>query len=171
MPTKQWFEENPKVSAYIPKDLHRALEGWMAEKRIKKVSQAITKILEIQLGISDEDSIVKPKTYATVEQLNELRDELKELIRKEEKKNSVAQKPEKTKPQKLIQGSLDVNQANNEEENWLTAKEAHQLYGSSVSYDSFRKYSVEKLRDKFSLEADPNKKKAGGKPGKWLRRI
>lgn len=46
MPSKEWFEENPKVSAYISKELHQSLETWMKDKGIKKVSQALTEILE-----------------------------------------------------------------------------------------------------------------------------
>lgn len=50
MPTKQWFEENPKVTAYISKELHQKLETFMAEEGYKKVSQAITAILEERLS-------------------------------------------------------------------------------------------------------------------------
>lgn len=46
MPSKEWFDENPKVSAYISKDLHQSLEAWMKDRSIKKVSQALTEILE-----------------------------------------------------------------------------------------------------------------------------
>lgn len=46
MPTNEWFQENPKVSAYISKQLHQCLERWMKERGIKKVSQALTQILE-----------------------------------------------------------------------------------------------------------------------------
>ena len=51
MPTNEWFQENPKISAYISKDLHQRLEDWMEEKGIKKVSQALTQILEEYLGV------------------------------------------------------------------------------------------------------------------------
>ncbi len=51
MPTNEWFQDNPKVSAYLPKELHQRLEGWMESKGIKKVSQAITQILEEYLGV------------------------------------------------------------------------------------------------------------------------
>jgi hypothetical protein len=49
MPTKKWFEENPKVTAYISRELHRKLEEYMAERSLKKISQAITAILEEKL--------------------------------------------------------------------------------------------------------------------------
>lgn len=56
MPTNQWFQENPKVSAYIPKDLHQQLEDWMEDKGIKKVSQALTLILEEYLRVDQSSS-------------------------------------------------------------------------------------------------------------------
>ncbi len=84
MPSPQWFEDNPKVSAYIPKELHDALEAWMREKQIKKVSQALTKILEIHLGRVEEPLAIAPGIYATVEQLDELRGELRSLTEKME---------------------------------------------------------------------------------------
>ena len=49
MPTEKWFEENPKISAYISQDLYGRLEEWMREQNIKKVSQALTTILENHL--------------------------------------------------------------------------------------------------------------------------
>lgn len=51
MPTNEWFQENPKISAYISKDLHQRLEEWMEDKGIKKVSQALSQILEEHLGV------------------------------------------------------------------------------------------------------------------------
>lgn len=51
MPTDGWFKENPKVSAYISAELSQSLEEWMREKNVKKVSQALTQILENYLGV------------------------------------------------------------------------------------------------------------------------
>ena len=58
MPTNEWFKENPKVSAYIPSSLYQRFEEWMKEKNIKKVSQALTQILEEHLGIVQIESSV-----------------------------------------------------------------------------------------------------------------
>lgn len=172
MPSPQWFEDNPKVSAYVPKELHNALETWMKEKQIKKVSQALTKILEIHLGLTEELPVIAPGTYATVEQLDELRGELRAIAEKME--SLPREQPKSSKPivgqLELVQSELKVERTENSND-WLTAKEAHGIYGSSISYDSFRKYSVEKLRNQFGIEADPGRKKQGGKPGRWLRKI
>lgn len=50
MPTPNWFKENPKVSAYISKDLESRLHEWMAQRTIRKESQALTVILEEYLN-------------------------------------------------------------------------------------------------------------------------
>lgn len=52
MPTNEWFKQNPKISAYIPVDLHHRLEAWMEANGVKKVSQALTQILGEYLGVS-----------------------------------------------------------------------------------------------------------------------
>ena len=58
MSTNEWFKENPKISAYIPSSLYQRFEEWMKEENIKKVSQALTQILEEHLGIVQIESSV-----------------------------------------------------------------------------------------------------------------
>ena len=60
MPTDEWFRENPKVSAYIPKELNEKLSDWMKGRNIKKVSQALTTILEEHLGVVQTKPITQP---------------------------------------------------------------------------------------------------------------
>ena len=60
MPTDEWFKENPKVSAYIPHDLYEKLSDWMKGRNIKKVSQALTAILEEYLGVVQNEPITQP---------------------------------------------------------------------------------------------------------------
>lgn len=60
MPSQEWFKDNPKISAYISQDLNQRLEEWMRERHIRKVSQALTKILEEHLGVVQFSSIVQP---------------------------------------------------------------------------------------------------------------
>jgi hypothetical protein len=57
MPTDEWFKENPKVSAYIPQTLNEKLTDWMKGRSIKKVSQALTTILEEYLGVVQTEPI------------------------------------------------------------------------------------------------------------------
>ncbi len=56
MPTEEWFKENPKVSAYISVALNQRLLAWMKQRGIKKVSQALTTILEEHLAVSQTRS-------------------------------------------------------------------------------------------------------------------
>ncbi len=167
MPSPQWFEDNPKVSAYIPKELHDVLETWMREKQIKKVSQALTKILEIHLGLTDELPAIAPGTYATVEQLDELREELRALA------ESVESLPrEQPKVSKPVVGQLElIHEEQKDSDEWMTTREAHTLYGKDSPYEGFRKYSTEKLREELELEADLNRKEKGKGSSRWIRKI
>lgn len=68
MPTSQWFQENPKISAYISKDLYQQLEEWMNEQGVKKVSQALTQILEDYLRVNqdvDQSSLTSGSLYSS----------------------------------------------------------------------------------------------------------
>lgn len=64
MPTNEWFQNNPKISAYISTNLNQQLEEWMESKGIKKVSQALTQILEEHLGVV-QNVINQPTTDLT----------------------------------------------------------------------------------------------------------
>lgn len=59
MPTEEWFKENPKVSAYISPDLNGRLNEWMKKRGIRKVSQALTVILEEHLGVVQNSPVVQ----------------------------------------------------------------------------------------------------------------
>ena len=60
MPSQEWFKDNPKISAYISQDLNQHLEQWMRERNIRKVSQALTTILEEYLGVVQISPVVQP---------------------------------------------------------------------------------------------------------------
>ncbi|NJM68535.1 MAG: hypothetical protein HC851_24165 [Acaryochloris sp. RU_4_1] len=166
MPSPQWFEDNPKVSAYIPKELHNALETWMREKQIKKVSQALTKILEIHLGFAEESPAIAPGIYATVEQLDKLRGEMQAIVERVE--SLPREQPGASKP---LVDQLNLIDEQGESNEWMTTKEAHNLYGKDSPYEGFRKYSAEKLREEFELEADISRKEKGKSLSRWIRKI
>ena len=46
MPNQEWSEDHPKISAYISRELAAALSEWMKTNGHKKVSQALTVILQ-----------------------------------------------------------------------------------------------------------------------------
>lgn len=71
MPSKEWFEENPKISACIPREVYDALRAWMIENKVSKVNQAVAKLLEAQL--------MAPPTAVSVEEFQELRDRVEAL--------------------------------------------------------------------------------------------
>ena len=83
MPTDEWFRENPKVSAYIPKELNEKLSDWMKGRSIKKVSQALTTILEEHLGVVQTKPITQPvrddRLEAIEQELKSLRQIVQEL--------------------------------------------------------------------------------------------
>jgi hypothetical protein len=71
MPSKEWFEENPKVSAYIPREVYDALRAWMVENKVSKVNQAVARLLEAQL--------MAPPAAVSIEEFRELRDRVEAL--------------------------------------------------------------------------------------------
>ena len=83
MPTDEWFKENPKVSAYIPHDLNEKLTEWMKGRNIKKVSQALTAILEEYLGVVQTKLITQPvrddRLEAIEQEIKSLRQIVQEL--------------------------------------------------------------------------------------------
>lgn len=52
MPNKEWFEQNPKVSAYLSPELNTRLKEFMSEREITRTSQALTSILEEYFGVT-----------------------------------------------------------------------------------------------------------------------
>lgn len=80
MPTDEWFRENPKVSAYIPKDLNEKLSNWMKGRSIKKVSQALTTILEEHLGVVQTEPITQPVRDDRLEALEQKFESLSQIV-------------------------------------------------------------------------------------------
>jgi hypothetical protein len=54
---------------------------------------------------------------------------------------------------------------------WLTTREAHEVYGGSLSYESFRKLSPDQLKTRFNLEADVTRRGKGKQKGQWLHAL
>jgi len=80
MPTDEWFKENPKVSAYIPQDLNEKLAEWMKGRSIKKVSQALTAILEEYLGVVQTEPITQPVRDDRLEALEQKVESLFKIV-------------------------------------------------------------------------------------------
>ena len=80
MPTDEWFKENPKVSAYIPQNLNEKLTEWMKGRSIKKVSQALTAILEEYLGVVQTEPITQPVKDDRLEALEQKVESLFQIV-------------------------------------------------------------------------------------------
>ena len=79
MPSKEWLEDNPKVSSYIPREVYDALREWMVENKVTKVNKAIAQILEAHL--------ITPPAAVSVEEFQELRDRVEALEALAEEEN------------------------------------------------------------------------------------
>lgn len=71
MPKQEWFQENPKVSAYLSPSLNRLLKEWMEKNGIKKTTQALTTILEEFLGVTQSKPIQSNLDMTRMESLEE----------------------------------------------------------------------------------------------------
>lgn len=80
MPTDEWFRENPKVSAYIPKELNEKLTEWMKDRSIKKISQALTTILEEHLGVVQTKPLTQPVRDDRLEALEQKFESLSQIV-------------------------------------------------------------------------------------------
>jgi hypothetical protein len=71
MPKKEWFQENPKVSAYLSPVLNQLLKEWMEKNGIKKTTQALTAILEEFLGVTQSKPFQSNLDTTRIESLEE----------------------------------------------------------------------------------------------------
>ena len=99
MPTDEWFKENPKVSAYIPQNLNEKLTEWMKGRSIKKVSQALTAILEEYLGVVQTEPITQPVRDDRLEALEQKVESLFQIVQE-------LRKPIQASSPKVIQTEL-----------------------------------------------------------------
>lgn len=99
MPTDEWFKENPKVSAYIPQNLNEKLTDWMKGRNIKKVSQALTTILEEYLEVVQTEPITQP---VRDDRLKALEDKVESLFQTVQE----LKKPIEPSSQKVVQAEL-----------------------------------------------------------------
>lgn len=101
MPTDEWFKENPKVSAYIPQNLNEKLTEWMKGRSIKKVSQALTAILEEYLGVVQTEPITQPVRDDRLESLEQKVESLFQIVQE-------LRKPIQASSQRVVQTELPL---------------------------------------------------------------
>ena len=103
MPTDEWFKENPKVSAYISQDLNEKLLEWMKGRSIKKVSQALTAILEEYLGVVQTEPTTQLVRDDRLEALEQKFESLFQTVQELKKPTQASsQKVVQTKPTEEI---------------------------------------------------------------------
>lgn len=201
MPTQDWFKANPKVSAYLSTELNQALQNWMKEHRIKKVSVGLTTILENFLGVN-QDKLPVNQSSVSLEQFQELQQRIEALeqtilkvdqskLKVEQKSLEIKVEPKKNASKKAVDqikskssskkgmkevsdktvNQIEPTSSSNQNSEWLTTKEAHEKYGGKTKIGTFRKMRPEQLKERFGLEADESRKGGGGKAGKWLRKL
>ena len=106
MPTDEWFRENPKVSAYIPKDLNEKLSDWMKGRSIKKVSQALTTILEEHLGVVQTKPTTQPVKNDRLEALEEKFEILFQVVQELRELVQEPREPAQTSNLEVVQTEL-----------------------------------------------------------------
>ena len=160
MPTKDWFKENPKVSAYLSAELNQSLKEWMRKNGIKKTSVGITTIIEQFLKVNQSKPLVDQK-YVTVEQLNKIEKEIESLKQQFKNKTQPEKRKSRPKPSNL--------EPDNEE--WMTTREAFEKYGKSLSWNSFRKLKPKDFLKRFRIEADTSRKSTKSNTSRWLKKL
>jgi hypothetical protein len=158
MPNKEWFEQNPKVSAYLSPELNTRLKEFMDEREITRTSQALSIILEEYFGVTPGQS-----SQSTEERLKGLEAAVtaiqSELVEIQKSRPIVVQsglQNEQVSKPILVQ-SRPIQRSNG----WLTTGEAHQeaqRRGYSKTLGTFRRSlrggAIPAELERIGLEAD-----------------
>jgi hypothetical protein len=176
MPKKEWFEQNPKVSAYLSPELNTRLKEFMSERGITRTSQALSSILEEYFGVTPGQP-----SQSTEERLKGLEASVTAI-------QSELVKIQKSRPTMVQGGSLPKTQSEpivvqskplKSKDGLLTTGEAHQeaqRRGYSKSVGTFRRSlrggGIPAELERIGLEANWNiRGQANPKDNsvKWLR--
>lgn len=175
MPKKEWFEQNPKVSAYLSPELNTRLKEFMAEREITRTSQALSTILEEYFGVT-----LGQNSQSTEERLKRLEATVTTI-------QSELAKIQKSRPNVVQSGLLPAIQSEptvvqskplKNKDGLLTTGEAHQeaqRRGYTKSVGTFRRSLrggvIPVELEKIGLRADwDTRKQANPKDNsvKWL---
>jgi hypothetical protein len=176
MPKKEWFEQNPKVSAYLSPELNTRLKEFMDERAITRTSQALSTILEEYFGVTPGQT-----SQSTEKRLKELeatvttiQNELSEI---QKSKPTVIQSGllSKTKSEPIVVQSKPLKN----KDGLFTTGEAHQeaqRRGYTKSVGTFRRSLrggvIPAELERIGLEADwDTRNQANPKDNsvKWLK--
>lgn len=131
MPSKNWLEKNPKVSAHIPQELYQQLQEFMEQNGIQKNAEALKIILNEYFNSKVDHSEHKSRPlvdYSVVNQLTTLESKIDKIseqidqIAKSDQKaySSPPVDHSKQKSRSLVVYSSPLTNS----EGWLTTGEA-----------------------------------------------
>lgn len=139
MPKKEWFEQNPKVSAYLSPELNTRLRQFMDERGISRTSQALSVVLEEYFSLTpgQESSSTNERLASLEMAIAGLQKELREV---QQSRPTVVQGglPEGSNSKPIVVQSSPLQQS----DGWLTTGEAHeemQRRGYTKSIGTFRR--------------------------------
>jgi hypothetical protein len=176
MPKKEWFEQNPKVSAYLSPELNTRLRKFMDERGISRTSQALSVVLEEYFSLTPEqESSSTDKRLANLEMaIARLQKELREV---QQSRSTVVQDglPEGSNSKPIVVQSSPLQRS----DGWLTTGKAYeemQRRGYTKSIGTFRRSLkngvVPTELEQIGLEADwSTRSQANSKDNsvKWLK--
>lgn len=139
MPSKKWFEQNPKVSAYLSQELNKHLKEFMVEREINATSEALTIILEEYFGFRPRrsNSLIDERLATLEIAIAELQRELREIQNSKPKVVQSSLQTELESKPKVVQGK-PLQKSNG----LLTTGEAYaetQRRGYTKSIGTFRR--------------------------------
>ena len=190
MPTK-----NRRVATYLPQEISASFEAFKVARDIDGDSQALITILSEFLGVSQQVAhSVNSAEYVTKAELEALSAKVAHLIEQMQnidgfaeravkkllgepsselpKEESVSEDAlEQPKQPKPLEADNVINQEDGlADEGWLSSREAWELLQPpNCTYEAFRKYSAEKLSQRFGLQAASDRKTPGKYNPKWLK--
>ena len=160
--------DKPFLAARIPASLNASLESHVESTGESKTDTLIN-ALAAYLGWS-EDKQLKTSSSDRLSQLEKRVKDIEDALYQPRQTNLLEltpNQPRATKQAITPDNKIDNTPTTTE---WLTTKEAYEMYGSGVTYDAFRKTNPEKMLERFGLEADLSRKTPGEHSSQWLRK-
>lgn len=157
MPTKEWFRENPKVSAYISQDLYSKLEEYMRREGIKKVSQGVTAILEKTLSPTNQpetkENQAEKKLKQEVDQLKSKVNQIELLISKA-LRNDISAQAIVRQEERSKYNQLTIDQAEIEKQAATEKQESTNKQDQDPEVDLIKPKVIQKPRNLTTKEVE-----------------
>jgi len=142
------------------------------------IKDDVNKLIAAYRGLTLEQQLISSNDLESlkneIQNLNTALINANEEIEKLNTNLSKQNNEEKNLSTSLEESLTNLNTSNKNDlaiDGWLTTKEAWELYGQSIKYDTFRKTSEDQLEKRFGLIADLSKRKDSTYKSKWLIKI